>query len=842
MQSNRVFPRRKSTGIQRPYLATMIMGLMSTGMLSGDACTADEVTVVKHPPTQTRNAFYAGYREPLRSTPLVKLPVGAVRPQGWLRKQLELQAAGFHGHLGEISGFLGKKGNAWLSPKGEGDRGWEEVPYWLKGYILTAYLLNDPALIKEAHVWIQGALDSAQADGWFGPAQARSTVSSTEGKYDLWPNMVMLFCLQAYYEHTQDARVVDLMKNYFRFELGIPDKEFLPPYWQQQRAADNLYSVYWLYNRTGEPWLLDLATKIHRHTADWTGGVANWHNVNMSQAFGGPARYFVQSGDEKHLVAAYRNYDEIRARYGQVPGGMFGGDENCREGYVDPRQGIETCGMIEMMFSHETLANITGDLLWADRCEDVAFNSLPAAMTADFRALRYLTCPNQVLSDAANKSPGVQNSGPMFLMDPNSHRCCQHNFGHGWPNFVMHLWSATPDNGLAAVMYGPSDVEAQVGDGATVKIREETYYPFSEEIKFTVTLPQATTFPLYLRIPGWCAAAKILVNDQPLSVSTQPRQYVRIMRQWQNGDTIRFVLPMQITLRKWTANQNSVSVDRGPLTYSLKIGEKYVPVKTSNAAWPACEIHPTSAWNYGLVVDDNAPETSFKVVQRDWPPTDMPFTLENVPIELIGTGKKIPEWELDDQGLVGLLQPSPVKSDQPSESITLVPMGAARLRVSAFPEIGEGPEANVWKKSPTPRYRASASYCCERDSVRALSDQQVPKNSNDQSISRMTWWDHKGTQEWVQYDFDQPRTVSRASVYWFDDAASGGGCRLPASWSLLCRTADGQWKEVRGASAYGVAKDTFNGVTFTPVETSGLRLRVQLQPDASGGILEWQVE
>jgi hypothetical protein len=179
MQSNRVFPRRKSTGIHRPYLATMIMGLMSTGMLSGGACTADEVTVVKHPPTQTRNAFYAGYREPLRSTPLVKLPVGAVRPQGWLRKQLELQAAGFHGHLGEISGFLGKKGNAWLSPKGEGDRGWEEVPYWLKGYILTAYLLNDPALIKEAHVWIQGALDSAQADGWFGPAQARSTVSST---------------------------------------------------------------------------------------------------------------------------------------------------------------------------------------------------------------------------------------------------------------------------------------------------------------------------------------------------------------------------------------------------------------------------------------------------------------------------------------------------------------------------------------------------------------------------------------------------------------------------------------------------------------------------------------
>jgi hypothetical protein len=267
---------------------SMVMVLLGAGLSSRFSCAADEVTVVKHPPTQTRNAFYAGYREPLRSTPLVELPVGAVRPQGWLRKQLALQAAGFHGHLGDISSFLRKPGNAWLSPKGEGDHGWEEVPYWLKGYILTAYLLDDPALIEEAHLWVQGALASAQQDGWFGPAQARSTVSSTEGKYDLWPNMVMLFCLQAYYEHTQDDRVLDLMKNYFRFELGIPEKEFLPPFWQQQRAADNLYSVYWLYNRTGEPWLLELATKIHRHTANWTDGVANWHNVNMSQALGGP--------------------------------------------------------------------------------------------------------------------------------------------------------------------------------------------------------------------------------------------------------------------------------------------------------------------------------------------------------------------------------------------------------------------------------------------------------------------------------------------------------------------------------------------------------------------------
>ncbi len=419
--------------------------------------------------------------------------------------------------MGEISPFLRKEGNAWLSPNGAGDRGWEEVPYWLKGYILTAYLLNDPAMIKESQVWIEGALSSLKGDGWFGPQRVRSTVTSTKGKYDLWPNMVMLFCLQAYYEQTQDRRVIELMTEYFRFELRIPDKEFLPPFWQQQRAADNLYSVYWLYNRTGDRWLLDLGKKIHRNTASWTDGVANWHNVNMSQAFGGPTTFYVQSHDKKHLTASYRNYDEIRSKFGQVPGGMFGGDENCREGHVGPQQAIETCGIVEMMLSDEVLLNITGDLTWADRCEDVAFNSLPAALTADFRALRYLTAPNMVLSDRASKSPEIQNGGPMFLMDPTRHRCCQHNFGHGWPYFATHLWSATADNGLAAVLYSECDVSAKVGPGTVVEVCQETRYPFDEQIEFTIDPAEPVSFPLYLRVPGWCQNAALKINGKAIA-------------------------------------------------------------------------------------------------------------------------------------------------------------------------------------------------------------------------------------------------------------------------------------------------------------------------------------
>src|SRR5713226_3967560 len=294
----------------------------------------DRLSAVERPPTTPKSSNYVSNREPLAGAPLLKLPLSAIELRGWLRKQLELQAAGFHGHLGEISEFLKKQDNAWLSETGKGERGWEEVPYWLKGFGDCAYLLKNEEQIREAKVWIGAAIKSQRVDGFFGPRGVQSTVESTKGKYDLWPNMIMLCCLQSYYEYTGDRRVLDLMTKYFHWELKLADKDFLPPYWQQQRAGDNLWSVLWLYNRTGDKELLELADKIHRHSANWTDGVPDWHNVNMSEAFGSPAFYYPRSKTDRHLQSAERNYRTIRDLYGQVPGGMFAGDETCRKGYA----------------------------------------------------------------------------------------------------------------------------------------------------------------------------------------------------------------------------------------------------------------------------------------------------------------------------------------------------------------------------------------------------------------------------------------------------------------------------------------------------------------------------
>jgi len=661
------------------------------------------VSVVDRPASAPGNVHYVGNRSPLQPSLLIKLPVGSIEPRGWLRKNLRLQADGFHGHLTEISGFLKKEGNAWLSKSSQGDHGWEEPPYWLKGYGNCAYVLGDERMIAESKVWIEAAIRSQKVDGWFGPDKDRTGVATNvKGRNDLWPNMIMCFCLQNYYSYTSDKRVIDLMTRYFKYlNEKVPADKLLNGFWAVSRGGDLLSSVYWLYNHTGDPWLLDLAKKVHADTARWDKGIANWHNVNIAQGFGEPGTYWLQSGDPNDLQAAYRNFHKVRELYGQVPGGMFGADENARPGHTGPRQAIETCGIVEQMFSDETLLIIDGDLMWADHCENVAFNSLPAAVLADMKALRYLTAPNQVLSDAKSKSPGIQNRGPMFLMSPHLHRCCQHNWGQGWPYYAEHLWLATPGNGLAAVMYSASKVTAKVGPGKGTKvaITEETKYPFGETATFTLDAPAVVRFPLYLRIPAWCEAATVAINGKAVPAESKPGKYLVIDRSWSSGDKLTLTLPMRVRVKRWASNHGFASVDRGPLTYSLQIGEKYVR-HGGTEQWPNWEIHPTTPWNYGLVLNGDNPAASLKLTTRDYPQSDMPFTQEGVPVMLTAKAKRIPNWTLDAHGLIGQMQGSPVLSDQPTETVTLIPMGAARLRISAIPVIGTGPDARPWPAQP----------------------------------------------------------------------------------------------------------------------------------------------
>lgn len=671
---------------------------------------ATQVAVVARPALTSTNVNYPGNRTPLEPLSFIKLPVGSVQPKGWVRKYLELQRDGLTGHLGEISAWLEKKNNAWYSGNGQGDHGWEEVPYWLKGYGDLAYLLKDEAMIKTTKEWLEKVFSSQRADGYFGPEQKLKAGETP----DLWPNMLMLWTMQSYYEYSKDPRVIPFMTKYFQWERALPDAQLLKTYWENSRGGDNLYSVYWLYNITGESWLLDLAVKIHRNTANWTQdeNLPNWHNVNVAQCFREPATYFMQTKDSFYLQATYDDFYWMRHLYGQVPGGMYGADENARLGYTDPRQGVETCGMVEQMASDELLMGITGDPMWGDNCEDVAFNTYPAAVMPDFRGLRYLTAPNMVLSDTMNHSPGIQNDGPFLVMNPFSSRCCQHNHSQGWPYYAEHLWMATPDNGLAALLYSAATVRAKVGNGERVIWDESTHYPFDTTVRMVITnISKPTNFPLYLRIPSWCSNAVVKINGRTADNNIDTKGlYIVIARTWQAGDVVELVLPMRIHVSTYVDNKGSVSVNYGPLTFSLKIKEDYEKMDSKAAAindskwqatadpskWPAYEIKPGSAWNYGLT------SAKFTIVRKPWPKDDYPFTQDAVPIALKTKGKEIPSWTIDQYGLCGVLPQSPVQVNTHETELVLIPMGAARLRISAFPvvdsarAIWSADKANAW--------------------------------------------------------------------------------------------------------------------------------------------------
>ena len=681
-----------------------------------------KVTAVGRPETGRVNSYYISNRAPLAPLSFIKLPVGSVEPGGWVRKYLELQRDRLTGHLGEISAWLDKKDNAWYSGTGQGSHGWEEVPYWLKGYGDLAYLLKDSVMIATVRDWLEKVFRSQGANGYFGPRVVEDPAKDPIP--DLWPNMLMLWCMQSYYEYSGDARVLTFMARYFRWEMGVPEGQLLRTYWENSRGGDNLYSIYWLYDHTGERWLLDLAAKIHRCTANWEQDTTlpNWHNVNVAQCFREPATWYMQTRDSVDLAATYTDFRLVRRLYGQVPGGMFGADEDARKGYSDPRQAVETCGMVEQMSSDELLMGITGDPGWGDNCEDVAFNTYPAAVLPDFRGLRYLTAPNMVVSDDRDHSPGIENSGPFLLMNPFSSRCCQHNHSQGWPYYAEHLWMATPDDGIAGLLYSSCLVRAKVGDGSEVTVEETTHYPFDSTVSIRVGVDRPSRFPLYLRIPGWCSSARLRVNGVDMEVRFLPDGYAKIEKTWVDGDVVELVLPMAVRVRTWEANKNSVSVSWGPLTFSLKIKEDYIKVDSKahaigdskwqagadEAKWPAFEILAGSAWNYGLEVGgagaaaatgagaeaagwgagSGAAAANFEVVHRPWPADDFPWTQEAAPVEIRAKGRRIPQWTVDRYGLCGVLPQSPVAVSTPEESLELVPMGAARLRISSFPVVG----------------------------------------------------------------------------------------------------------------------------------------------------------
>lgn len=481
------------------------------------------------------------------------------------------------------------------------------------------------------------------------------------------------------------------------------DRGGLKPGWAYQRWGDIAYAAIWLYDRTGDESLIDLVKLMKEKGRNWSKSFTtfegmkeaakHWnhhqHGVNIAMGMKTPGISYLLTKDRFDLDAIDKCFSNLD-RYHGTPVGIFTAEE-CLAGN-GPDKGCELCLAVDEMFSLEVLLSVTGDSKLADRLELITYNALPSTIGPRHWTHQYFQRTNQVMCREGG-------GGFEFGLDTNF-PCCTTNMPQSWPKFAANTWMATPDKGLVAVVYSPSEVTAKVAGGQEVTVIEETRYPFDDTIIFTVKTDKPVEFPLYIRIPGWTKGAKVIVaGGKP--VSPKSGQYFKINRKWKNGDEVKVVLPMHLELKP--QQDNTVAVQRGPLVYSLLIEEDWRKLrdweddfegKTDQCAdW---ELYPKSDWNYALEIDRSNPEKSFKFVSG--PIKEYIFDNKQVPVSLKVMGRKLPDWKMTDSSaaipqkklkkpLRANLPPKNPKSSEPLEELTLIPYGAARLHISVFPVL-----------------------------------------------------------------------------------------------------------------------------------------------------------
>ena len=649
-------------------------------MPSGGAAEPDS-SLMNQPTTSRRQME-------LREPTLRPLPLGSIQPRGWLARQLRIQADGLSGHLDEFWPDVGQ--SQWFGGQAEG---WERAPYWLDGVIPLAWSLDDEPLKAKVTRYINTIVAGQRPDGWFAPYPTDATAR----RYDLWAILLANKMLVQYHDATGDDAVLRAVEASLRaLAAGV---ERSPLYnWGSYRWFEGLIPVFYVYERTGEAWLLDLAHRLKQQGFDYSAfyqgedvthptprrGLWTWakHVVNTGMAIkAGALAWRLEELDEQRNEPS-RMMAVLDRYHGQATG-MFTGDE-CLAG-KNPVQGSELCAVVEFLYSLEIALSVLGDPVFGDRLERVAFNALPATFTPDMWAHQYDQQANQVQCtlnpDHMWTTNGAESN--LYGLEPN-YGCCTSNMHQGWPKLTAHLWMRTQDEGVAAVAYAPSEARFS-SYGVPVTVALDTDYPFRANLGLTVTTEAAVSFPLLLRVPAWADDAGLGVNGES-ERSLIAGTFHRIEREWRGTThlSLRFPMRPRVTLRY---NQGA-AIERGPLVYALQLAETWTRL---NADKPGrelphgdFEVRPASPWNYGLLLPDADMKGAIQFEER--PVGERPFSPEGAGVVAHVMGRLLPDWKLA-HGWAGEFGPGLHQSAEPLEQLSLIPYGCTNIRITEFPRL-----------------------------------------------------------------------------------------------------------------------------------------------------------
>ncbi len=548
--------------------------------------------------------------------------------------------------------------------------------------IPLANLLDDAALKGKITRWIDAILERQHPNGWLGDKEDPHE-GSGETSLDPWPLFVVFKALAQWHEATGDARILPAMSRAMGRIDALLDEKSLQ-YWAKMRWPELALSVLWLYDRTGEEHLPDLARKAQKQGYDWRAHFADFqftqkqtqwtlenHVVNQAMALKETAVAFRLGGDETRR----RSEAELALKWMRVldewhgqANGLFSGDESLAG--RSPSQGSELCSVVEYAFSLEILSATFGEARFGDRLERIVFNALPATFKPDMWAHQYVQQANQVVCKECEPRVYTNNyaDANIFGLEPNF-GCCTANMHQGWPKFAAHLWARAED-GLAALAYAPCEVETVI-EGQRVRVEVETEYPFRDEVSISVWAENLLEFALYLRVPAWCREARFKVDDAETALEAG---FHRVHRVWSGQTHLQLFLSVDV---EWQQRPNgAVALQRGPLVFALPVAKEWRHLRGEepHADW---EVHPRAAWNYALKSENQDLNLDFS------PLSDCPFSPQGAPLHLQVRGRRAPDWELLDNAAAP--PPNPLHSQEPSETLTLIPYGCTNLRVTEFP-------------------------------------------------------------------------------------------------------------------------------------------------------------